>query len=352
MTMAPKLPVLSVHADCSPDIGYGHVMRCIGVAGAISKSGAMGVRFLTSADSDAGLIEGAGLAVQRLHGGRPVAAAIEAIVDAAEGPLLLDTYGVTTPDLKALNDAGFAVAMFDDGRRLENYPCALVIDSAPGAEGLTYHSTTDARFCLGPSFYPLRAEFQNVRLERTHSKAPDRLLVTFGGSDPDDQTARVLRIITERAFPWEVTAVLGPGYEGDAEAVSSGCANIHLKRNGAPMASLMAAADMAISSAGGTALELAYMGTPTVLMTLSRNQERIAEALDQMRAALSLGAWQDRTDADIANALLALGENAEQRMALSDRARSVVDGHGIGRIAAAISETWSGSHMTERGLES
>lgn len=331
------VPIILIRVDCSTKIGYGHVMRCLTVARALSLNEEARVRFLMAEDSDASPVEALGFEVRRLSGNEAGISDLPAHAAPEDGLVLIDTYALTASDLDTLNAAGFCVAVFDDGCRLDDYPCGMVIDSAPGADTLAYRSTTDARFYLGPSYYPLRQEFLDCRKQEARD---ERIIVTFGGGDANDQTARVLKILETISLPWEITAILGPGYEGEAEAIFAASSKIRLQRNPLPLAPLMAAAGIAVSGAGGSALELAYLGTPSVLIPLSKDQEGIADALGEIKAAVSLNSWNTCSDQDIGDAVLALMNDTARQSALSSQARSVIDGQGAGRIAVAITETW------------
>ena len=338
-------PRLSVRADCNARIGYGHVMRCLAVSRQLLEGGAS-VQFVMAADSDSAPVEALGLAVLRLDKNATNTQDLVPTLSPADGPLLLDSYEITTSDLEVLHDAGFCVAMFDDGKRLDTYPCDLIIDSAPAADGLGYQGLATSRFCLGCDYVPLREEFTNLAPRRDMPEIVDRVLITFGGSDHDDQSARTLEALRCGDTQWQIDVILGPAYCGRADvlAESNGALTIH--RQVKDMAALMSQTDMAISSSGGTALELTYLGVPMILLGLSDDQVPVALALAGAQAAEYLGYWDAIDDADILDQARALSGDHLRRSRMNTNGRALIDGGGAKRIADEILNIWKTRPIT------
>jgi spore coat polysaccharide biosynthesis predicted glycosyltransferase SpsG len=106
------------------------------------------------------------------------------------------------------------------------------------------------------------------------------------------------------------------------------------------MAQALAGADLAISGAGGTALELAYLGVPSLLLELSEDQRPIASTLAQAGAAVNLGWYARACDEEIWRAIEAVAGDPSLRDAMRVSGQRVVDGKGVDRIAQAVLETW------------
>ncbi|MBT4933430.1 MAG: UDP-2,4-diacetamido-2,4,6-trideoxy-beta-L-altropyranose hydrolase [Rhodospirillaceae bacterium] len=333
-------PTVTVRVDCNARVGYGHVMRCLAVSRHLIED-SVKVRFVMSADSDAAPIESLGLQITRLNNSD---AGIESLADAlspSDGPLLLDSYEIGTAGLGILHEAGFRIAMFDDGKRLDDYPCNLVIDSAPGASNLDYRGLANSRFCLGSDYVPLRDEFTKMPPRTGMPEDARRIVVTFGGSDHDDQSARTIEALSGLNDNWQIDVILGPAYCGRAETVGAENSAVHLHRNVMDMATLMSRSHMAIASSGGTALELACLGVPMILLGLSEDQVPVATALAAAGAAEYLGFWSTVDDTDIGDRAQSLSINNESRRRMSACGKALVDGLGAKRIATEILNIWS-----------
>jgi len=290
-----------------------------------------------ASDSDSKPVERLGFDVLRLTEDGAGSREIMSRIDPAEGPFLLDTYEAQAEDLERLSAAGFCLAVLNDGKRLDTYASDVVIDSAPSASRLPYRGKSGVRLCLGSDYFPLRREFLRVRRDRRIDQTGDRLVVTFGGADTGDQTARVLDLLQILDHPPETTAILGPGYHGRAAANG-----LHtIERDVSNMATVLARATISVSAAGSTASELAFLGVPTILVALSRDQVPVGRAMADMGAAIYLGSSEAVADTTILDEIMTLFADQGRRARMAEAGQALVDGRGADRIAAAVLGAWS-----------
>ena len=98
------------------------------------------------------------------------------------------------------------------------------------------------------------------------------------------------------------------------------------------MPELIAWADMAVTAGGTTALELAYMQVPAVMLVIADNQRSGANALHASGAAQNLG-WHDEVSPQkLARAVHHLAHSAHERRDMARRGRRLVDGGGVRRV--------------------
>ncbi len=331
---------VTIRADASPSLGYGHVRRTLTVTNRLQAMTGMQARYLMKPESDSALVQASGCDVIHLTDNSSIGSLMAAI-KATDGPLILDTYALTKDDLVCLQQDNFCTVVFDDGKRLESYPANVVIDYAPGAAQLPYHGLTTTCFCLGPAYFPLHREFLAQQAHRNRRRPIQSVVITFGGSDPDDETARIVKLFAQHSHSWKVVAILGPGYTGRAEEVALPDGSVELRRNVADMVQVLAAADLAISGAGGTALELACLGVPGLLLVLSDDQQRIASGLAEVGAAINLGWFKHVTDHDIWHTIEQVAADSMRLDGMSAAGQRLVDGQGAKRITRAIIDAWS-----------
>jgi spore coat polysaccharide biosynthesis predicted glycosyltransferase SpsG len=163
-------------------------------------------------------------------------------------------------------------------------------------------------------------------------------LVTLGGADPDNRT----RTILEAIAPIEeltTIAVVGPNNPRATELEQLARrlgGRITIRRNPPDMPQLMAWADLAISAAGSTCWELAFMGTPMLLVVLAENQRPNATCLDKLGVAGNLG-WHGELSEDNAGvAIMHTLDDPALRASMSQKGSALVDGLGSARVVAAI----------------
>jgi len=100
----------------------------------------------------------------------------------------------------------------------------------------------------------------------------------------------------------------------------------------------MAEADLAVSAAGTTALELAFLGVPSVLVSVASNQRPTAEALAERGASVDLGDRRGVGAEALRSTVLRLLASPETRRSMRSRGREILDGRGVERVAEALRE--------------
>jgi UDP-2,4-diacetamido-2,4,6-trideoxy-beta-L-altropyranose hydrolase len=349
---------LLLRADAGPQIGLGHVMRCLALAEPWLQSGSA-VTLLTAAPSPAvrARADSLGVSLRELAApsGSPTDAAETIALAQSLGAawLVLDGYHFNADYQRAVKAAGLRLLVFDDTGHAAHYSADFILNQNLGATAALYpHREPATRLLLGPRFVQLRGEFARAaappRTTSLPSLAPSggegqgegaernvRLLVTLGGSDPDNITAQVLSVL--QSVP-HLTAdiILGPAYPHTAalqSAIGNRQSTITLHQNPPELPQLMARADLAICAGGTTAWELSFLGVPMVVLVLAENQRSNAEQLAATGAAVHT------TTARLAADLRALVADAPRRAEMSRRARALVDGLGSFRTWLELSES-------------
>lgn len=303
-------------ADASTEIGSGHIMRCLALAGKLAEQG-VSCAFICRAHKGnlIDFISEQGFAVQVLSS-EPMtnisldgnayaqwlgttqhqdAEVCEPILKALNPDwLVIDHYALDKRWEKALRNFTKCIMVIDD---LANraHDCDILLDQNLGRkdtdyDGLLFRQT---QILIGPKYGLLRAEFSKWREPslkiRVHPKLSN-LLITMGGVDQANATGQVLSVLSRLELPVElrITVVMGltaPWLEKvqvQAAAMSRPTTVVVGVSN---MAQLMAESDLCIGGAGGSAWERCSLGLPSVILILSANQYFSAMALQAHDAA-------------------------------------------------------------------
>jgi UDP-2,4-diacetamido-2,4,6-trideoxy-beta-L-altropyranose hydrolase len=315
-------------ADGGPTMGLGHLVRCLALAEALAARGHR-CRFAGAAPS---------FLAARPPGGAPIAvpggdadwevAEFRDLVERSD-LLVTDSYDIGAPwqrrspvPVLAITDPPY----LDLDCRMMVLPTAFA--PPPGRDDVL----------LAPDHCILRAEFA---AKRRRPKRGMRLLVSAGGGEDAGLTERVVdALVSDPALArLHVTVVLGETPTERHARVTRAIgrlSNARLLERVADMAAIVDAHDIAIGAPGGGALERACLGLAQILIPIAGNQASLGAALAERGAALTLPA--DSGTSQIAATIRRLVDDGALRAALADRAFTLIDGQGAGRIADAIED--------------
>jgi UDP-2,4-diacetamido-2,4,6-trideoxy-beta-L-altropyranose hydrolase len=344
--------------DASTAIGSGHVARCASLARALAAAGHE-VHFACRALAGDlnGWLDAEGFRVHKIL--RTAEAAISESMDADATMnsvpaqrydwLIVDHYELGTAWEGAMAALADRVFVIDDlGRR---HDCDLLLDQ-------NYDNPTHARYAdiepsgcellLGPQFALLGPQFAALRPVslRRRRETISRVLVCMGGSDPSNETGKILAALSQLPRLYiDVAIGAGNPHRGAVEAACAGlrCATLHVQTSS--MAELMAAADMAICGAGNITWERCALGLPGLATIMADNQASAAAAVDAAGGHQLLGWHHSLAAEDYARALHALDSTRLRRM--SADAAAICDGGGVARVAERLSRN---GHRNKRPL--
>ena len=348
MRSTHDLPPLLVRADADARRGTGHVMRCLALAQAWRARGAAAV--LISRCDSAALRErilSTGAELVSLAPGDSAEADIENTLaqlwrrEAAW--LALDGYDFSLAQQQTLRGAGHPLLVIDDIAHLDRYCADILLNQNLGAAALSYRCDPETTRLFGPHYALLRPEFAHWRRAfRDVPEVAQKILVTLGGSDSSNFTARVIDALAQLdTAGLEVRVVVGPAnphLPELRERADTLAPQIQLLSRVSDMAELMAWADLAVSAGGTTCWELACLGLPALIVIMAENQRGIAEELDAIEVVQNLG-WHDDVSVErLAAAVNVLQHDTSRRLRMSEQGRALVDGWGAERVAQVLFE--------------
>ena len=256
------------------------------------------------------------------------------------GRIFLDGYQFGAEFQASLKNAMLSVAMMDDFGHATHYSADLVINQSVMAEERLYRNrASSTRLLLGTDYVLLRREFRRAGCTRVHPPAAKRLLITMGGSDPDNVTTRVLRALNAPGVTFDVIVLAGPA-NPHIDALNHFAATLPFPTkvlcNIMEMGNLLTWADMAVVAGGTTCYEAAMVSLPCLVLILAENQAAIVEKLGQLGAFINLGWHHAIASEALTEQVLSVAGSQRARRKLASRARRLVDGHGCQRVISAI----------------
>ncbi len=335
--------VLTIRADADTKMGTGHLMRCLALGQAWKDAGGE-VVFVTGCKSERLLerLTREGFTVHALpavqQGRDDWQLTRQFMPDDACAWLVLDGYQFDDLYQQRVKECGFQLLLIDDLADRKEYCADIVLNQNLHAEQSAYSVYgTHVRLLLGPRFALLRREFAKWRgWKREVAGTARRVLITFGGADSGNATGLVLHAMQRieiKGLEAVVTVGAGNPYGAKLQSVAKTSRfPVQLITDSNEMDALMAWADVAVSAAGATAWELAFMGLPSLLLKVAENQRLVAERMHAAGAALDAGWPTEVAPEQLAGRIANLLADHEQRSAMAQCSRKLVDGEGADRL--------------------
>jgi UDP-2,4-diacetamido-2,4,6-trideoxy-beta-L-altropyranose hydrolase len=335
-----KPGVLLIRADASLAIGTGHVMRCLALAEAWQDAGGNVVLAVAELpDALSPRVTAEGVSLSRIHatpGGSEDADETVAQAHRLSADwVVIDGDRFGSDFMETVRAAGFRVLLIDDFADRESFPADLIVNPNLDDDGEAYRKRgATARLLTGPSYVLLRREFRQGPEKRETRQTGNRILVTLGGSDPENLTPKIADALAQ-CSDLEVTVIVGAGYDKVSELRKLHANNLRVVFSPPDMALFMNDADQAIVAAGGTLWELLSMGC--AVLSYSRNivQARVVQALSRRGAVADMGETRHFDPAKLAASVKELVDLPSVRECMANLGRTLVDGLGATRVVEA-----------------
>ncbi|MFC6334881.1 UDP-2,4-diacetamido-2,4,6-trideoxy-beta-L-altropyranose hydrolase [Paenibacillus septentrionalis] len=306
-----------IRADASTVIGSGHVMRCLTIANNFRRLGHQVVFWMSELPGHLiDLVISKGFSVT------------QTVMKA--DLLIVDHYQFGVEWETEMRAWAKKIIVIDDlaNRR---HDCDLLLDQnvVPNYEH-RYDALVPAqcRKLLGPTYLIMRDEFVAARgKSRNRSGKVERLLVFMGGSDPTDETTKVLQALqhTNTSFK-HVDVVVGNSCV-KRDDIKRLCEDmqLHYYCQIDYMAELMRLADFSIGAGGSSMWERCYVGLPSASTVVAENQRLSTNTAEELNAIIQIGWHVDVSSTHYLQLLDKLPAMSEQLMAMSEQGYKITE---------------------------
>lgn len=335
-----------LRADAGPTIGTGHLMRTLALAEGYRQRGAA-VSLLTATTEP-------GLLARFVELGAAIHAVATPCPDAADGARLVELARETRPSwividgyhfdidyLRVARSTGSRVLLMDDMAHLTDYPVDIVVNQNAHAALMTYPASLHATLLGGTEYVLLRAEFRGTAASPRMAVDVAHVLITMGGADPYRATEVLvasLADVVRRRPSLSATVVVGAANLRGSEILEAATRvgpRIEVVVGARDMRELMARADIAISAAGTTVWELAYMGVPTLLIESGEAERLLLAGLASVDLFEGIGRADELDVRTVIRKLETRMDDLDWRRSMSDLGMHLVDGRGVDRVLDA-----------------
>ena len=261
------------------------------------------------------------------------------LIDLKPDWLVVDHYALSEKWEKTIINNDIKIMVIDDLAD-RKHCCNLLLDQNLGSNMFLYDNLVPemCRNFFVPEYALLRPEFRENRLlsiERRQKGELKNILINFGGGDPDNYIARILKSLLGVKLPQN--AVISVIFGGMGEINDEHKLLILQFKNEVKvykmvnnMAEFLVDTDLVIGAAGSSSWERCCLGVPSIVFPLALNQIRIAEQLSNSGAVIAL----EKHDLDNHKFSTLLNDliQGDKLKKISNKASNICDGSGLERI--------------------
>ena len=240
-----------------------------------------------------------------------------------------DILNTSSSYIKSLKDEDYFVLNFEDlggGVKYADVVC----------DALYEHKIPLKNLYSGHLYYILKDEFYYQPYKEIHPSVKE-ILLTFGGTDPNDLTKKTLNSILKSEFKGNVKVILGLGYmdKKGIEKEFQDYSNIEIFEDVKNISEYMISADIIFTSAGRTMYEIASIGVPCVC--LCQNQRELSHIFGNVENGfINLGLGSEVKENDLINTINDIIDNYDLRLEMSNRMKNVDVRHGFENLMKIV----------------
>lgn len=255
--------------------------------------------------------------------------------------LIIDHYGIDYDWENKIHENVEKIIVIDDLAN-RKHDCDILIDQNFYEKMEKRYSKLIPSFCkqfLGPKFTLLRPEFLKTRKNLKRKNKLKRILISFGGSDPSNETTKVLLAINDLEKKYKIDVIVGTN-NSNKKQIMKLCSKIpfcNFYEQVENISKYMKKADLAVGAGGSTTWERCCLGLPTIVTSVSEDQKKTAQDLGKIGCVINLGDAEKSTQLDYLKAINEI--NLKKLNKISKKCLVLVDGKGIKRIVDNIFQT-------------
>jgi spore coat polysaccharide biosynthesis predicted glycosyltransferase SpsG len=185
--------------------------------------------------------------------------------------------------------------------------------------------------------------FEIVKPVESIPATVERILVTFGGTDPQNLTQKSLAALAHAGYTGEVIVVLGPGYRHGEVRLSDFGLRGDILQSVRNMAEIARSADLALTSAGRTVTEMMTLGLPTIVLCQNLRELRHTHA-SSVFGVINLGLGEYIDTVSLAKHIQMLMTEHQLRIDMHERTLKAVRNRSNARIVQRILDAATNSH--------
>lgn len=312
-----------------PQIGTGHVVRCLLLAQKLAAKKDVDILFvMKNYEETVGKVREEGFKVCTISPDKDELGFLIGCIKKFQPEIVVvDKLHNGIEYMQKIKDTGVILVTLDDLGKGNRY--ADIVINAIFDKGDTCYK--------GLNYLVLPAKVVNKRKINKKCKC---VLLSFGGYDYLNLTLKVIKALTKIEEGMKIIVAVGGSYKKKREL--NQFLHKETKRKYTVLydtpdfTELLAEVDLAVISGGLTLFQAMSLGLPSIVLCQYKHQLETASKFERKDAVVNLGMGNSVSKAKIRKEVNELLGNYEKRLSLSRNSRALIDGEGLGQVAELV----------------
>lgn len=243
------------------------------------------------------------------------------------------------PDYIAELVAAGVLVMVIDTQAAYRHPGQLVLNPTLSRHLEEYEVCPGGQVLCGRRYVLVRPEIKRVRPQRSLEPPPPFRVAVALGDDPERLAEPVIKTLLGMKDVARVEILTWPHHPAAQlaqELQEKYQDRVGLATEPSAWGLAMMRSHLAVAASGPWALELAYVGVPSILITEQADQSRTAEALQEEGIAYHLGGASQLSAKSLREVVSQLLADERERHTMARLGRTYLDGRGTDRFVQAV----------------
>ncbi len=194
-------------------------------------------------------------------------------------------------------------------------------------------------YFLGPKYALLDKNYSQLSKKKVKKSSKlKNIIITFGGSDKENLTERVLEVIATKKYNFNISVILGNSYQYlyELKKKFEKFKNITFHKNLKSLAKIYYNSDLSIGAGGISSWERACLKIPSLVFQVSENQKITINNLKKKKMIIFAGEEKNFNKNKFEKQILFIKKNFNKIKTQTEESDTFVDGNGVNRVAEIL----------------
>ena len=324
-------------ANANQNIGSGHLQRCINLARVLKDKNKIYFLLTNTSNSIARRLKKEFKIINFRNNKEILIEAKKIFKERKDCFLIIDDYSIKYRWEKLISNYFYKTMVICDDLSKEHY-CDLYLNQ----NILDIKSNVKKykeNYLLGPKYALLDKNYSQLSKKKvSKSNKLKNIIITFGGSDKENLTDKVLEVTSIKKYNFNINVILGDSYQYSNELKKKydKFNNITFHKNLKSLAKIYYNSDLAIGAGGVSSWERVCLKIPSLVFQVSENQKFTINDLKKKKMIIFAGKEENFNKHKLEKQILFIKKNLKKIKNQMEEGDIFVDGNGANRVAEIL----------------